>query len=615
MLCEMMSEADLAAYWKQHPLKKRFPSASDRAAWKKLSTGIFQKEKIKLYLTVAEELKSKGEPVNLYPVISAESAFAFIRTGDRRSFEGPYFQRRATLSILTLAECIEHKGRFLPEIVEGLWQLISEPYWFVSAHGDYADEDPMPRHDKLRTDLFCCETGATLATVVSLLEDDLKKISPELLRWIKDLVHERIFSVVEKMDSWWLAGNNNWTPWCASNLAATAFTFLPDQPERLAKLIRALMVSCDRFYDNYAPDGGCDEGPGYYHVAGLKLMNFIDWIDFETDHAFQTVFHEEKMRHIAEYIFHVNMTGNWFASMADSSAKIGSFHRGLLYRFAELVESRKMCDFVLSLNEIFPENPASTFGYHQLTEMTSDLFWVPLKFKSAPVARDAFTMLPDLQFFVLRECPEDDRRGSILCIKGGHNAESHNHNDVGQFELFHNGEPILIDMGSSVYTRFTFSERRYESWVHSAVGHNVPVFNGVLQPAGGDYRALLVEAKPGKIVLDLTGAYPSEAGIESYRRTAMLKNGIFSVQDSVAFSSRKKSSVELNLYSAVEPVKVNDSIRLAGVNMKIKGLNLDSVDRIPIDDPNLFRAWGPRVYRISLTGEFTAPAVWTLSWT
>jgi hypothetical protein len=54
--------------------------------------------------------------------------------------------------------------------------------------------------------------------------------------------------------------------------------------------------------------------------------------------------------------------------------------------------------------------------------------------------------------------------GLFLAAKGGHNAESHNHNDMGSFNLYIDQQPIIIDLGVGTYTRQTFSSERYKIW-------------------------------------------------------------------------------------------------------------------------------------------------------
>ncbi|MEI3000903.1 MAG: hypothetical protein V8T86_08385, partial [Victivallis sp.] len=62
---------------------------------------------------------------------------------------------------------------------------------------------------------------------------------------------------------------------------------------------------------------------------------------------------------------------------------------------------------------------------------------------------------------------------TILTLKGGHNAEGHNHIDVGQLQLFRDGAPVIVHTGTMCYDRFTFNERRYERWCYNAEGTTV----------------------------------------------------------------------------------------------------------------------------------------------
>ena len=62
-----------------------------------------------------------------------------------------------------------------------------------------------------------------------------------------------------------------------------------------------------------------------------------------------------------------------------------------------------------------------------------------------PAADTQDTLLPDLQVRIIR------RNGWTLCIKGGHNGESHNHNDVGSLMVYVDGHPLLVDAGNIVH--------------------------------------------------------------------------------------------------------------------------------------------------------------------
>jgi hypothetical protein len=106
--------------------------------------------------------------------------------------------------------------------------------------------------------------------------------------------------------------------------------------------------------------------------------------------------------------------------------------------------------------------------------------------------------------------------GIFLAAKTGHNAESHNHNDVGSFIVAQDGRPLLIDVGVGVYTRQTFGPERYQIWTMQSSWHNVPEVDGFAQAPGREYAARRVQGllSPGaaELSMDLAGAYPAEAG-------------------------------------------------------------------------------------------------------
>ena len=64
------------------------------------------------------------------------------------------------LSLFALAELIENKGRFLPQIVNGIFAICEESFWGLSAH--WADEIPknVPTPADHYIDLFAGETAA-----------------------------------------------------------------------------------------------------------------------------------------------------------------------------------------------------------------------------------------------------------------------------------------------------------------------------------------------------------------------------------------------------------------------------------------------------------------------
>ena len=121
---------------------------------------------------------------------------------------------------------------------------------------------------------------------------------------------------------------------------------------------------------------------------------------------------------------------------------------------------------------------------------------------------------------------EGSTKGFYVAAKGGHNDESHNHNDIGNYVVYYDGQPLLIDVGRGTYTRKTFSDRRYEIWYNCSDYHNTPSVNGKTQPPGRQFSASDVQYKSARrysqFDVDIAKAYPEDAAINSWKRTVRL---------------------------------------------------------------------------------------------
>ena len=110
-----------------------------------------------------------------------------------------------------------------------------------------------------------------------------------------------------------------------------------------------------------------------------------------------------------------------------------------------------------------------------------------------------------------------------LAAQAGNNGKSHNHNDVGNFLVYADGMPAIIDVGVETYTAKTFSPQRYEIWTMQSAYHNCPTIDGVMQSPGSQFAATNVshhaDDHAAELHLDLAKAYPPEAHLASWNRT------------------------------------------------------------------------------------------------
>jgi hypothetical protein len=222
---------------------------------------------------------------------------------------------------------------------------------------------------------------------------------------------------------------------------------------------------------------------------------------------------------------------------------------------------------------------------------------------------------------------EGSADGFFLAAQGGHNEESHNHNDVGNFIVYLDGEPLIIDVGVESYTAKTFSSQRYSIWTMQSAYHNVPLVNGVMQKDGRAFAARDVKYEVSdaraSLSMDIAGAYPSGAALSSWRRAIVLdrKNGV-EVHDVYALSAATEP-VRLALMTCRPPdISVAGRVVLGPRPPGRRGRPAElrypadrftaTAEEIAITDPQLQNSWGTKIWRIiltstaaSLTGEHT----------
>ena len=153
-------------------------------------------------------------------------------------------------------------------------------------------------------------------------------------------------------------------------------------------------------------------------------------------------------------------------------------------------------------------------------------------------------------------------------LKGGHNAENHNHNDLGSYVVAVGDCAVLVDPGLEVYTARTFGPRRYDSKVLNSYGHAVPVVAGQLQHEGREFAATVVSTAFGdqedSVVFDLTKAYAVPV-LKSLIRTFTLrrqpKAGI-EVTDTVEF--REPAAFETALITFEQWHEVKPGVLVVG---------------------------------------------------
>jgi hypothetical protein len=582
-----------------HPL----PTAAERGPWEQLPS-----DATATLLQAAEaQLKTPWE------VLPAAVALEFQRNGNRSRYEALRNRRRNKLQALVLAECLENKGRFADEIANGIWLTCEETFWGVPAHlGAQKAGVGLPDVTEPIVDLFAAETAGLLAWTHYLISPQLARVSPLIPERIRVETGRRILSPLLARDFGWMGISgqpvNNWDPWICSNWLTAALLLETDRARRQAAVQKAIR-SLDNFLNGYADDGGCDEGPGYWGRAGASLFDCLDLLKAASAGVLDG-FRFPLVGQIGLYICRAHIHDEWYTNFSDAPARVHA-NGDLIYRFGKaLGDDRMMAHGAFAA--FFRDSrglPGDSLGRQlpalfQLAELRQVR-------RTQALFRDAW--MAGIQVMAAR-LKEGSAEGLYLAAEAGSNGKSHNHNDVGNYVVYAGGEPAIIDVGVETYTAKTFSSQRYEIWTMQSGYHNCPTIGGVMQQAGARYAASEVEYNAddaqASLRLNLAGAYPREANLESWQRTLRLDRAANRIEIADRYSLGKAAPwITLTLMTPCRvtqegPGKLSLAVASGDrVNIAYENSLTPAIEEIRLEDANLRSVWGERIYRVLLRAE------------
>lgn len=588
-----MAPEKLAAVLLPEGAWRPFPAREERGRWEALPR------------TVKEELMTWGEEALAgYPQVTATQFLAFVRTGERACFEKPYFERRRRLMGAVLAECVCNDGRFVDAVIDGIWCVCEESSWVLSAHNGSMHEGmrpsrerPLPDVRNPYIDLFAAQTAATLCYTLYLLKDKLDAVSPLIGRRVRLELEKRIFlPFLTRDDFWWMGMTrkdlNNWTPWIVSNVLDSMLLEMEDRDRLSEGVVRALAM-LERYLAVMPADGGCDEGSAYWNMAGGSLLDCLESLYSATEGKL-CFYKEPLIQNIGMFPLHAHIAGPYFWNFADCDAK-PPLNGERVSRYGERIGHRGLQSLGVAL--CAQETGIKPKDTPQMNRVLLALFSnIPTQ-ETAEDSADVYVELPDLQVFAWR------KNGLYVAIKGGHNAENHNHNDVGSFLLYADGEPHIVDAGNLVYTAKTFGEERYTLWNTRSINHNLPLIGTVEQQNGPAFAAREVVAQENAVSMELAGAYPAQAQIRIFQRTMeVLQNGV-TVNDQLELESPQPVTWVLLL--AQEPNSVPGGLDFGKLCLHTEPPIAPQVEPIPMTDERMKKSYEGFLWRVTFTA---APA-------
>ena len=453
-----------------------------------------------------------------FPPFSKEDYFSLSNGSASSSARGLTMMRKRAegLSKVTWAECLENKNRFTPMVEAGLRDIIDQKSW-VSPRSDhdFKNYKGIAYSVELTSSLY----AQTIAQTLYLMGD---KLNPQLRKEAVRALYQRIFNPVldvirtheNEADNHFLEMTNNWNHVCLAGLVGAALAVIQDKHER------AVFVSIGEYYSQnglkgFRDDGYCTEGITYYNY-GFGHFILLREIIWQATGGKLDLFSNPKVQAIARYAPKLAIIHGVYPAISDShegvkpdASLISYLSRNLglgLKGYDTLSFEGKTSDIRNNVMMVFP-NSASRAPNATNARSEDDII------------RSFFDKTGVL---VTRPLPGSSCDVGVA-FKGGNNAESHNHNDVGSFTIVQGNEIMVGDPGKIPYTANIFdSKYRYTYKTIGSFGHPVPLVAGIEQQPGANAQGKVIRTnftrEADEMTMDIRSAYPV-TGLRMLTRT------------------------------------------------------------------------------------------------
>lgn len=563
-------------------------------------------------ITVADLLtRAEQDLAHPWPHTLAHAAARYVRDGDREEYQEQLFARQQRLSRAVVAAVVTESPQWVDEVADGVVLLCEQSSWCWPAHDDTWQRhgSVLPSVTDPYLDLGAGEVAGQLAWIDHVLGTSLDERFPGLRSRIRHETRVRVIEPFLRRRDWqWLGLDghvNNWNPWIHGNVLVAALRLVDDLQLR-ATVVDLAIQGLDRYVAVLPVDGAIDEGYAYWWNGACRAVEALDLLRHATAGQLDATT-IPALRETLAFPHRMHLADDWYLNLADGQARPPAdqpwhaLHRAALAIGAEPA-ARHAAVHRLPGAPVANERE----GLGRLLRALGDQDWRLANADASPLPRDVW--LESIQVLVARPA-EGSAQGLTLAVKGGHNGEHHNHNDVGQVVIAVNGVPMVVDAGRTTYNAQTFGPDRYLIPTMNSDWHSVPRIGADAQDPGRRYAARSLEPTITDTVsglkLDLAGAYPGHEH-ESWFRSAYLDRSPGQVVITDAWNLSRASDEEPSL---VRYILASD-VHLVPGRATITGestltlswdpMVLATLDVLHLEDQMLSDVWGDRLTRLTL---------------
>jgi hypothetical protein len=224
----------------------------------------------------------------------------------------------------------------------------------------------------------------------------------------------------------WMTATNNWNPWINTNTLEVALVSINDEVKRNNIIVKAIH-SIEHFLNHYPNDGGCDEGPGYWNVAGGRLIEFINLLS-SVSNGNMNWSTNQLIHNMGSYIYKLYIGDGKFVNFADAPAN-AIVDVAKIMTYGVYFKDDKLKQFASYLDKLY-KTEEKREGIGRIVSGGDEL-GIYLGLESVSLMKNTEPIpplvpeswLPDLQVLAMR-AKEGSTDGLFFAVKGGTNGNS-----------------------------------------------------------------------------------------------------------------------------------------------------------------------------------------------
>lgn len=406
-------------------------------------------------------------------------------------------KRRLALSSLSLAEHVEKKGRFIEEIINGIWCICEESTWSLPDGSANLKDVQAPRFD-----INSARTASLLALSTHLFR---KELPVSVKKRVLYEVRKRVLN--QFSDARQLTPEN-----CAHALIAAMFAEPEEEKRRL--FVDKTLAVLDIFLEEFTNGGYKASSEQSLYKRSAFVFDILEILYNVTDQKL-SVYSDENVKLVAESIYKAHIGNEGFSEISEEP------DGARIYLFGKRMDYKKLTDFGASEFLKIKEKtlPDSYNLFHKLYS---------LKYAAKIISYGDNFDEQESGYFDSMDLFVKKTKYFSAAIKGGASA-------AGNFMVYLDNKPYCVDLEKS---------------------HNLPIVNGFTQFS--NTKNAVCEKTDNGLIIDISRTYPRDAGIVKWIRRIEAEEKYVIISDE--YELEKFDDIRIIMIMKEKPILSEDRI-------------------------------------------------------